>query len=54
MSADQVVEASLRGLERRQLFVIPGWQYRIGAALGELLPFGWRLYLERKSPHKRR
>ncbi len=54
MDADTVVEASLRGLESRRLFVIPGWQYRIGAALGELLPFGLRVWLERKSPHKRR
>ncbi|MCS7042834.1 MAG: SDR family oxidoreductase [Bryobacteraceae bacterium] len=54
MDADSVVEASLRGLEAGKLFVIPGWQYRIGAALGELLPFGLRVWLERKSPHKRR
>jgi len=54
MDAGTVVEASLRGLESGKLFVIPGWQYRIGAALGELLPFGWRVFLERKSPHKRR
>ncbi|MCL6646347.1 MAG: SDR family oxidoreductase [Dehalococcoidia bacterium] len=54
MDAGEVVEASLRGLESGRLFVIPGWQYRIGAALGELLPFGLRVWLERKSPHKRR
>ncbi len=54
MDADRVVEESLKGLESRKLFVIPGWQYRIGAALGELLPVSWRLALERKSPHKRR
>lgn len=54
MEADEVVEASLRGLEIGKLFVIPGWQYRVGAALGELLPFGLRVWLERKSPHKRR
>ena len=54
MDAGEVVEASLRGLESGRLFVIPGWQYRIGAALGELLPFWLRVWLERKSPHKRR
>ncbi len=54
LDADTVVEASLRGLESRKLFVIPGWQYRAGAALGELLPIALRLWLERKSPHKRR
>lgn len=53
MDAGDVVEASLRGLARGKLFVIPGWQYRLGAALGELLPVSWRLALEKRSPHKR-
>lgn len=29
MSADEVVNASLRALDRDQLFVIPGWRYRL-------------------------
>jgi short-subunit dehydrogenase len=29
MSADEVVDASLRSLDRDQLFVIPGWRYRL-------------------------
>jgi short-subunit dehydrogenase len=29
MSADEVVETSLRALDRGQLFVIPGWRYRL-------------------------
>ena len=29
MSADEVVDASLRALDRDQLFVIPGWRYRL-------------------------
>ena len=33
MSADEVVDASLRGLERDKLFVIPGWRYRLFLAV---------------------
>jgi short-subunit dehydrogenase len=29
MSPEAVVEASLRGLERNQLIVVPGWHYRL-------------------------
>jgi len=29
MSSEAVVEASLRGLERNQLIVVPGWHYRL-------------------------
>jgi short-subunit dehydrogenase len=54
LKADYVVEASLRGLDRGKVFVIPNWKYRLGAALGELLPVGWRLALEAASPQKRR
>jgi hypothetical protein len=53
MPADFVVEESLRGLEARRLFVIPSWKYRLAAAFSESLPVGWRLALERASPHKR-
>jgi short-subunit dehydrogenase len=53
MPADYVVEESLKGLESGKLFVIPNWKYRLGAAFGELLPWPWRLKLEKASPHKR-
>ncbi|MBN9660855.1 MAG: SDR family oxidoreductase [Acidobacteria bacterium] len=53
MPADYVVEESLKGLESGKLFVIPNWKYRLGAAFGELLPWRWRLKLEKASPHKR-
>jgi hypothetical protein len=53
MPADFVVEESLRGLEARKVFVIPSWKYRLAAAFSELLPMGWRLALERASPHKK-
>ncbi|MDM7997230.1 MAG: SDR family oxidoreductase [Acidobacteriota bacterium] len=38
MSAEFVVDASLRGLERNKLFVVPGWRYRLGLAAIRLLP----------------
>ncbi|WP_321477955.1 SDR family oxidoreductase [uncultured Paludibaculum sp.] len=53
MPADYVVEESLKGLEAGRLFVIPNWKYRLGAAFGELLPWRWRVKLEKASPHKR-
>ena len=38
MPADDVVAASLRGLEKGTLFVIPGWRYRLLVAALRLLP----------------
>lgn len=49
-----VIRESLRALETGKLFVIPDWRYRFAARLSELLPAGWRIALERRSPHKRR
>jgi len=38
MKAEEVVEASLRGLERGKLTVVPGWRYRLLVLLLGLLP----------------
>jgi short-subunit dehydrogenase len=38
MSAEEVVESSLRALERNQLIVIPGWRYRLFVATQCRLP----------------
>jgi short-subunit dehydrogenase len=38
MSAEDVVEASLRGLQRNQLFVVPGWRYKLIVWLLRLTP----------------
>lgn len=38
MSADFVVEQSLRGFDRGDLFVVPGWRYKLMAAGIKLLP----------------
>ncbi len=53
MPADFVVEESLKALLTGKVFVIPSWKYRLGAAIGELLPVSWRMALERASPHQR-
>ena len=37
-TADFVVSESLRGFERRKLFVIPGWRYKILTAILRILP----------------
>lgn len=38
MKADEVVEASLKALERAQVVVVPEWKYKIGAFLGKHVP----------------
>ena len=38
MTADFVVEESLRGFERRKLIVIPGWRYKMLVAATKLIP----------------
>ncbi len=38
LKADDVVAQSLRGLEKRQLFVITGWQYKLVVLMTKLLP----------------
>lgn len=46
LSAEEVVEASLEGLRRRKLFVIPGWRYRILTSLLTKIPTALRLTIE--------
>ncbi len=46
MTAEQVVDASLTGLRKRRLFVIPGWRYRAIVALVSKLPVPLRLAIE--------
>jgi len=40
MPADYVVAASLRGLDRGRLYVIPNWKYKLGAFLLQYAPYG--------------
>jgi len=46
MSADAVVEESLRGLDKDKLYVIPGWQYKLLIAIGTRLPVRLRLAMQ--------
>lgn len=54
MTAGFVVDESLRALESRKLFVVPGWRYRLFTAFVTKLPVGWRLAMERRAPHRQR
>jgi short-subunit dehydrogenase len=38
MSAEEVVEASFRALERNELFVVPGWRYKAWVAIQRFMP----------------
>ena len=38
MSAEDVVNASLRGLEKGSLFVVPGWRYKLLVSLLRIMP----------------
>ena len=38
--ADDVVSASLDGLAKRKLFVVPGWRYKVLVSAGQVLPRG--------------
>lgn len=42
MKADDVVEASLTGLDRGTVIVVPNWKYKIGASLMKHLPHAIR------------
>lgn len=53
LSAEEVVEASLAGLLRRKLFVVPGWKYKVVVALVNRIPVRVRLALESGAPHNR-
>ena len=40
-TAEDVVEASLAGLEQGELFVIPGWRYRLLVRFLRVMPAAW-------------
>ncbi len=46
MTADEVVDASLDGLRRKRLYVVPGWRYRFLTSLVSKLPTSLRLAVE--------
>jgi len=53
LTADQVVDASLEGLRRKKLFVVPGWRYKLIVGLAYRIPQRLRLLFEGASPHNR-
>lgn len=53
MSAEQVVDASLDGLRKRKLFVIPGWRYRLIVAFLTKIPTALRLAVETATTRRR-
>jgi len=50
MSAEDVVEASLKGLEKGKLFVVPGARYKLIVALLRVLPRGALNFVLTKGP----
>jgi len=53
LTAEQVVDDSLKALARGTLFVVPGWRYKLIVALLTKLPTWLKLYLESSSPSRR-
>jgi short-subunit dehydrogenase len=53
MTADQVVTASLRGLERKQVIVVPGWKYKLLITFLAVVPAPIRRRLRRPGRDKR-
>jgi len=54
MSAEDVVETSLRGLERNKLVVVPGWRYRLFLAAIRFLPQSFKNFLAIRYARARR
>lgn len=52
MKAEDVVEESLRGIERRKWLVIPGLVYRVFAIVMSKVPLRLRLALEARNPQR--
>ena len=46
LTAEEVADASLEGLSRRKLFVIPGWRYRLLTAFLSKVPAALRVHVE--------
>jgi uncharacterized protein len=53
MTAQDVVEASLEGLQKRKLFVIPGWRYRFITTFLTKIPTALRLRVEELATRRR-
>ena len=49
LTPEQVASAAIRGLERGQLVIVPGWWYKLNAALVRLLPRSWSAAMSAKA-----
>lgn len=54
LTAEEVVDASLEGLRKKKLFVIPGWRYRLLVGFLNAIPTGLRLAVESAASQRRR
>lgn len=52
LTAEEVVDASLDGLRRRKLFVIPNWRYRLLTSIVSKMPTALRLYVETQTSRR--
>jgi short-subunit dehydrogenase len=50
MPAEDVVAASLEGLEKGKLFVVPGWRYKLLVSVMRMLPRGSLHFILTKGP----
>jgi len=50
LSAERVVDDSLAGLDRRKLYVVPSWRYKLIVAIVTKLPTALRVAVEGRSP----
>ena len=53
MKAEDIVDASLRGLDRSRVVVIPGWKYKLAAGVMRHLPYAMRRRAGRPGKDKR-
>ena len=53
LTAEFVVDASLEGLRRKKLFVVPGWRYKAVVGIASKLPVGLRLVMEGAGSKRR-
>ncbi|MCI0359439.1 MAG: SDR family oxidoreductase [Planctomycetaceae bacterium] len=49
LTPEQVARAAIRGMERGQLVIVPGWWYKLNAALTRLLPRSWASAMSAKA-----
>jgi short-subunit dehydrogenase len=51
MTPEEIVDASLRGLEKGQLYVVPGWRYKLLVSAMRMMPRGTLHWALTKGPN---